>query len=209
MGRYIGPWVRIDRKLGAVVSGKKSAPKILSRRNFPPGQHGRVKGRKRKLTEYGLRLMEKQKLKFLYGGIREKQFKKYFDMASKSKGNTGQVLLQLLERRLDNVVYRLGFASTRGQARQFVVHGHILVNGKKLNIPSYLVSAGDIIEVKPSSRDIPQIKENLENIDPRSVPVWLQLDKENFRGKVLDLPKDVQLEVPINLQYIIEFYSRV
>jgi small subunit ribosomal protein S4 len=130
-------------------------------------------------------------------------------MASKSKGNTGQVLLQLLERRLDNVVYRLGFASTRRQARQFVVHGHILVNGKKLNIPSYLVSAGDIIEVKPSSRDVPQIKENLENIDPRSVPVWLQLDKENFRGKVLDLPKDVQLEIPINLQYIIEFYSRV
>jgi small subunit ribosomal protein S4 len=153
--------------------------------------------------------MEKQKLKFLYGGIREKQFKKYFDMASKSKGNTGQVLLQLLERRLDNVVYRLGFASTRRQARQFVVHGHILVNGKKLNVPSYLVSAGDIIEVKPSSRDIPQIKDNLENIDPRSVPVWLQLDKENFRGKVLDLPKDVQLEIPINLQYIIEFYSRV
>jgi small subunit ribosomal protein S4 len=107
------------------------------------------------------------------------------------------------------VVYRLGFASTRRQARQFVVHGHILVNGKKLNIPSYLVSAGDIIEVKPSSRDIPQIKENLENTDPRSVPVWLQLDKENFRGKVLDLPKDVQLEIPINLQYIIEFYSRV
>jgi small subunit ribosomal protein S4 len=209
MGRYLGSLARIDRKLGVVVSAKKSAPKILSRRNFPPGQHGRVKGRKRKLTEYGLRLMEKQKLKFLYGGIREKQFKKYFDMASKSKGNTGQVLLQLLERRLDNVVYRLGFASTRRQARQFVVHGHILVNGKKLNVPSYLVSAGDIIEVKSSSRDIPQIKENLENIDPRSVPVWLQLDKENFRGKVLDLPKDVQLEIPINLQYIIEFYSRV
>ena len=209
MGRYIGPWVRIDRRFGVVVSGKQSAPKILSRRNYPPGQHGRIKGRKRKLTEYGLRLMEKQKLKFLYGGIREKQFKKYFEMASKSKGNTGQVLLQLLERRLDNVVYRLGFASTRRQARQFVVHGHILVNGKKVNIPSYLVSVGDVIEVKPSSRDIPQIKENLENKDPRSVPVWLQLDKENFRGKVIDLPKDIQLEIPINLQYVIEFYSRV
>jgi SSU ribosomal protein S4P len=209
MGRYIGPWVRVDRRFGVVVSGKKSAPKILSRRNYPPGQHGRIKGRKRKLTEYGLRLMEKQKLKFLYGGIREKQFKKYFEMASKSKGNTGQVLLQLLERRLDNVVYRLGFASTRRQARQFVVHGHILVNGKKVNIPSYLVYVGDVIEVKPSSRDIPQIKENLENKDPRSVPVWLQLDKENFRGKVIDLPKDIQLEIPINLQYVIEFYSRV
>jgi small subunit ribosomal protein S4 len=164
MGRYIGPWVRIDRRFGVVVSGKKSAPKILSRRNYPPGQHGRIKGRKRKLTEYGLRLMEKQKLKFLYGGIREKQFKKYFEMASKSKGNTGQVLLQLLERRLDNVVYRLGFACTRRQARQFVAHGHILVNGKKVNIPSYLVSVGDVIEVKPSSRDIPQIRENLPHL---------------------------------------------
>ncbi|WP_029551198.1 30S ribosomal protein S4 [Thermocrinis jamiesonii] len=209
MGRYLGPWVKIDRRFGVVVSGKKSAPKILAKRNYPPGQHGRLKGRKRKLTEYGLRLMEKQKLKFLYGGIREKQFKKYFDMASKAKGNTGQVLLQLLERRLDNVVYRLGIACTRRQARQFVAHGHILVNGKVVDIPSYQVSPGDIIEVKPSSRDIPQIIQNLENIDPRSVPVWLELDKENFRGKVLDLPKDIQLEIPINLQYVIEFYSRV
>ncbi len=209
MGRYIGPQVRIDRKLGVVVSGKKSAPKTLARRNFPPGQHGRTKGRRKKLTEYGIRLMEKQKLKFLYGGLREKQFKRYFDEASRSKGNTGQVLLQLLERRLDNVVYRLGFASTRRQARQWIVHGHFLVNGKKLDIPSYRVEVGDIIELKPSSRDIPQVLENIENIDPRSVPPWLELDKENFRGKVIDLPKDIQLEVPVNLQYIIEFYSRV
>ncbi len=209
MGRYIGPSSKIDRKLGVVVSGKKSAPKILSRRNFPPGQHGRAKGRRRKLTEYGMRLMEKQKLKFLYGGLRERQFKRYFEEASSTKGNTGQVLIQLLERRLDNVVYRLGIASTRKQARQFVVHGHILVNGQKVNIPSYRVDVGDIIQVKESSRDIPQIKENLENIDPRSIPPWLELDKENFRGKVIDLPKEVQLEVPINLQYIIEFYSKV
>ncbi len=209
MGRYIGPQVKIDRKLGAVVSGKKSAPKTLSRRNFPPGQHGRVKGRRRKLTEYGIRLMEKQKLKFLYGGLREKQFKRYFDEASRSKGNTGQVLLQLLERRLDNVVYRLGFATTRRQARQWVVHGHFLINGKKVNIPSYRIDVGDIIELKPSSRDIPQILENIQNIDPRSVPPWLELDKDNFRGKVVDLPREIQLEVPVNLQYIIEFYSRV
>ncbi len=209
MGRYIGPVVRIDRRLGVVVSGKRSAPKILSRRNFPPGQHGRLKGRRRKLTEYGIRLMEKQKLKFLYGGIREKQFKRYFDEASKAKGNTGQVLLQLLERRLDNVVYRLGFASTRRQARQWVAHGHFLVNGKKVDIPSYRVEVGDIIEVKPTSRDIPQLLENLQNIDPRSIPPWLELDKDHFRGKVIDLPREVELEVPVNLQYIIEFYSRV
>ncbi len=211
MGRYIGPWVKLDRKFGAVVSGKRSAPRILQRRNFPPGQHGRVKGRRRKLSEYGIRLMEKQKLKYLYGGLREKQFKRYFDTAAKSKENTGDVLLQLLERRLDNVVYRLGFASTRRQARQFVVHGHILVNGKKVDIPHYQVDPEDIIEVKPSSRDIPVIKENLENIDPRSVPEWLELDKDNFRGKVLKHPEGVAeyLEVPVNVQYIIEFYSKV
>ncbi len=209
MSRYIGPWSKVDRRFGAVLSNKKSAGKILSRRNFPPGQHGRVKGRKRKLTEFGLRLMEKQKLKFLYGGLREKQFRRYFEEASKAKGNTGQVLLQLLERRLDNVVYRLGMAVTRRQARQMIAHGHILVNGKKVDIPSYRVQVGDIIELKPASRDVPQFIENIQSIDPRSIPPWLELDKENFRGKVIDLPKEVELEVPVNVQYVIEFYSRV
>jgi len=211
MGRYIGPWVKLDRRFGVVVSGKKSAPRILQRKNYPPGQHGRKYGRRKKLTEYGLRLMEKQKLKYLYGGLREKQFKRYFEMASKSKENTGEMLLQYLERRLDNVVYRLGFASTRRQARQLVAHGHILVNGRKVDVPSYLVEPGDIIEIKEKSRSNPFIKENLENIDPRSVPDWLELDKDNFRGKVLRLPQNVQdyLEIPVNLQYIIEFYSKV
>ncbi len=211
MGRYIGPWVKLDRRFGAVVSGKRSAPRILQRRNFPPGQHGRLKGRRRKLSEFGLRLLEKQKIKFLYGGLRENQFKRYFDRAAKSKENTGDALLQLLERRLDNVVYRLGFAVTRRQARQFVVHGHILVNGRKVNVPAYEVEPGDIIEIKPSSREVSIIKENLENIDPRSVPEWLELDKANYRGKVLKLPEAVAeyLEVPVNLQYIIEFYSKV
>ncbi len=211
MGRYIGPWVKIDRRFGVVVSGKESAPKILGKRNFPPGQHGRKFGRRKRISEYGLRLMEKQKLKFLYGGLREGQFKRYFDEATKAKENTGEVFLQLLERRLDNVVYRLGFAKTRRQARQLVVHGHILVNGKKVNIPSYRVDVGDIIEVRPKSRNIKFIQENLESKDPRSVPPWLELDKQNFRGKVIDLPQNVQsyLEIPINLQYIIEFYSKV
>ncbi|HIQ30544.1 MAG TPA: 30S ribosomal protein S4 [Aquifex aeolicus] len=211
MGRYIGPWVKLDRKFGVVVSGKKSAPRILQRRNFPPGQHGRLKGRRRKLSEYALRLMEKQKLKYLYGGLREKQFKRYFDLAARSKENTGEALLQLLEKRLDNVVYRLGFATTRRQARQLVVHGHILVNGKKVDIPHYEVEAGDTVEVKPSSRNIPFLKENIESIDPRSVPDWLELDKDNFRGKVLRNPENVSqyLEVPVNVQYIIEFYSKV
>ncbi len=211
MGRYIGPWVKLDRRFGVVVSGKRSAPRILQRRNFPPGQHGRLKGRRRKLSEYGLRLMEKQKLKYLYGGLREKQFKRYFDTATKAKGNTAEILLQLLERRLDNVVYRLGFAVTRRQARQLVVHGHVLVNGRKVDVPGYEVEVGDIVEIKPSSRDIPFLKENLENLDPRSVPEWLEIDKVNFRGKVLKLPQNIQdyLEIPVNLQYIIEFYSKV
>ena len=209
MGRYIGPWSKIDRKFGVVVSGRKSAAKILSRRNYPPGQHGRIKGRRRKITEYGLRLMEKQKLKFLYGGLREKQFRRYFEEAQEAKGDTKEVILQLLERRLDNVVYRLGFAVTRRQARQLVAHGHVLVNGERVKIPSYRVDPGDIIEIREKSRDIPFIKENLENIDPRSIPSWLELDKENLRGKVLDIPKDIQLEIPVNIQYIIEFYSRV
>jgi Ribosomal protein S4 and related proteins len=143
----------------------------------------------------------------LYGGLRESQFRKYFDKASKAKGNTASVMIELLERRLDNVVYRLGIACTRRQARQFVVHGHIMVNGKKVDIPSYQVNVGDIIEVY--SKDIPQIRQNLENLDPRSVPHWLEIDKDNFRGKVVDKPKDVVLEVPINMQYIIEYYSRV
>ena len=198
MGRYIGPWVKIDRRFGVVVSGKESAPRILGKRNFPPGQHGRKFGRRKRISEYGLRLMEKQKLKYL-------------DEATKAKENTGEVFLQLLERRLDNVVYRLGFAKTRRQARQLVSHGHILVNGQKVTIPSYRVDVGDIIEVRPKSRNIQLIQENLENKDPRSVPPWLELDKQNFRGKVIDLPQNVQeyLEIPINLQYIIEFYSKV
>ncbi|MDW8237939.1 MAG: 30S ribosomal protein S4 [Aquificaceae bacterium] len=209
MGRYLGPAVKVDRRLGASVFGKSSSPKTLSKRGFPPGQHGRTKGRRKKLTEFGLRLVEKQKLKFLYGGLREGQFRKYFDEASRSKGNTGQVLIELLERRLDNVVYRLGFATTRRQARQLVSHGHFLVNSKAVNIPSFRVSKGDIIELKSSSRDIPQILSSLERISHKSIPGWLELDKENFRGRVLDVPRDIQLEVSINLQYIIEFYSRV
>ncbi len=207
MGRKIQAWSKVDRRFGAVVSGKLSGGKILNKRNFPPGQHGRTKGRRVKTTEFGLRLNEKQKLKMLYGGLRESQFAKYFDKASKAKGNTASVMIELLEKRLDNVVYRLGIASTRRQARQFVTHGHIMVNGKRVDIPSYQVNVGNIVEV--ASKDIPQIRQNLENLDPRSVPHWLEIDKDNFRGKVVDIPKDVVLEVSINMQYIIEYYSRV
>ncbi len=203
MGRYLGPLTKVSRRLGVYVGGSLKA---FQKRNFPPGQHGRTQGRK-KLSDYGLRLQEKQKLRYLYGGIREKQFKRYFDEAAKAHGNTGKVLLQLLERRLDNVVYRLGFAKTRRQARQLVRHGHFLVNGRKVNIPSYRVDPGDIIEVREKSRKSPLFKENLENIDPRSIPSWLELDKDNFRGKVLEIPEEIELEIPVNVQHIIEFYS--
>ncbi|MDM7274493.1 30S ribosomal protein S4 [Sulfurihydrogenibium azorense] len=203
MGRYIGPLTKVSRRLGVFIGGDLES---FQKRNFPPGQHGRTQGRK-KLSDYGVRLQEKQKLKFLYGGLRESQFRRYFEEASKKAGNTGVVLLQLLERRLDNVVYRLGFAKTRQQARQLVKHGHFTVNGKKVDIPSYRVDAGDIIEVREKSKKLAIFKENLENRDSRSIPKWLELDKENMRGKVVEIPEEIELEIPVNVQYIIEFYS--
>ena len=203
MGRYIGPLTKVSRRLGVFIGGDLES---FQKRNFPPGQHGRTQGRK-KLSDYGVRLQEKQKLKFLYGGLREGQFRRYFEEASKKAGNTGVVLLQLLERRLDNVVYRLGFAKTRQQARQLVKHGHFTVNGKKVDIPSYRVDVGDIIEVREKSKKLSVFKENLESRDPRSVPRWLELDKDNMRGKVVEIPEEIELEIPVNVQYIIEFYS--
>ena len=208
MGRYIGPLTKVSRRLGAFVGGSL---KSFQKRNFPPGQHGRTQGRRRKLSDYAIRLQEKQKLRFLYGGIREKQFKRYFDEAARIAGvrggNTGNILLQLLERRLDNVVYRMGFAKTRLQARQLVRHGHFLVNGEKVNIPSYQVDPGDIIELREKSKKSPLFKENLEQRDPRSIPSWLEVDRENFRGKVLEIPEEIELEIPVNVQLIIEYYS--
>ncbi|MEJ5172152.1 MAG: 30S ribosomal protein S4 [Hydrogenothermaceae bacterium] len=203
MGRYLGPLTKVSRRLGVFVGGDVDS---FNKRNFPPGQHGRIQGRK-KLSDYGVRLQEKQKLKYLYGGLREGQFKRYFEEASKTAGNTGVVLLQLLERRLDNVVYRLGFAKTRRQARQLVNHGHFTVNGKKVNIPSYRVDKGDIIEVRESSKSLSIFKENLQSRDPRSVPKWLELDRDNMRGKVVEIPEEIELEIPVKVQYVIEFYS--
>ena len=208
MGRYLGPLTRVSRRLGVFVGGSQKA---FGKRNFPPGQHGRVQGRRRKMSDYAIRLQEKQKLRYLYGGLREKQFKRYFDEAARiagnTGGNTGKILLQLLERRLENVVYRLGFAKTRRQARQLVIHGHFLINGRKVDKPSYQVDVGDIIEVRPKSKNSPVFKENLENRDPRSIPEWLEIDKDNMRGKVVTLPEDVELEIPVQVQLIIEYYS--
>ncbi len=208
MGRYLGPLTKVSRRLGVFVGG---SVKAFNKRNYPPGQHGRVQGRRRKLSDYAIRLQEKQKLRYLYGGLREKQFKRYFDEAVRLAGvkgkNAGNILLQLLESRLDNVVYRMGFAKTRLQARQLVRHGHFLVNGRKVNIPSYQVKPGDIIELRERSKKSPLFKENLESRDPRSIPSWLEVDRENFRGKVLEIPEEIELEIPVNVQHIIEFYS--
>jgi small subunit ribosomal protein S4 len=175
------------------------------RRAYAPGQHGQA--RRRKLSNYGVQLREKQKVKRLYG-LAERQFRGYYYKAVHKKGVTGEHLLQLLERRLDNVVYRLGFASDHAEARQLVRHGHFRVNGKKVDIPSFLCRASDAVSVKDGSRKITRVQESLAAVDRRGVPKWLQLDKDNFEGKLVALPSREDLTMPIREQLIVELYSR-
>ncbi len=178
----------------------------LERRNYPPGQHGRT--RRPRLIGYGLQLREKQKVKRIYG-ILERQFRIYFERASRMPGPTGENLLILLERRLDNVVYRMGWGTSRAQARQLVRHGHILVNGRKVNIPSYLVSPGEVIEVKEKSRQNPAILAARDATAHQPVPSWLEVDREALKGRVLSLPKREELvQIPINERLIVELYSK-
>ena len=176
----------------------------IERRNYAPGQHGR---RRSKVLGYGLQLREKQKVKRIYG-LLERQFRLYFQEAERKTGITGENLLRRLEQRLDNVVYSLGFASSRAQARQLVRHGHIEVNGKKLNIPSYQVRKGDAIQVREKSRKNNQIRQAVETASGRGIPSWLELDPENIRGTVLDLPKREDIRLPIQEQLIVELYSK-
>ncbi|ADY72878.1 ribosomal protein S4 [Desulfurobacterium thermolithotrophum DSM 11699] len=208
MGRYTGPKWRIARRLGVnIYVGEEKSQKgksILDRRPYPPGQHGRSR---RKISYYGRQLMEKQKVKYYYG-IREGQFKRFYEMAERMRGQTGENLLKLLESRLDNVVYRLGFGKSHRHARQLVVHGHILVNGKKVDRPSYLVKPGDIVEVKEKSREIPQIKEGIELAQRRGIPSWLELDAENFKGVVKAEPTREEIEIPVEEHLIVELYSK-
>lgn len=206
MARYTGPSCRICRREGVKLflkgdrcyTGKCS----ISRREYAPGQHGQ---RRSKLSEYGLQLREKQKARKFYG-VLESQFRKYFEMAVRKKGVTGENLLQILETRFDNVVYRLGYANSRSEARQLVRHGHFKVNGKKVDIPSLLVKAGDVIEVKEKSREMPLIKEVAES--SRIVPKWLEINTENLVGKVVELPTRDEVDLPVKEQYIIELYSK-
>ena len=175
------------------------------RRSYPPGQHGQ--NRRRKRSDYGEQLREKQKVKRIYG-IAEKQFRGYYHKAIRGKGVSGHNLIQLLERRLDNVAYRMGFASDHAEARQLVRHGHFTVNGKKVNIPSFLVKPNDVIQVRESSQKIARINEALAAVDRRGVPQWIALDKENFRGQITQLPSREDVTLPIREQLIIELYSK-
>lgn len=177
----------------------------FERRSFPPGQHGQA--RMRKVSDYAIQLREKQKVRRMYGML-EGQFRKYFEMAESGKGVTGEQLLSLLERRLDNAIYRLGFASSRNQARQIVRHNHIIVNGRKVNIPSFLVSVNDEITLREKSRKIESINDSIEAMVRRGIPSWLELDKDNYKGRVKALPERQEITMPIQEQLIVELYSK-
>ena len=209
MGRYIGPVCRLCRREGVklYLKGERCySPKCaMERRPYPPGQHGQK--RARRPSDYAVRLREKQKLRRIYG-ISERQFRNLFEEASKKKGVTGSVFLGLLESRLDNVVYRLGFAVSRRQARQLVRHGHITVNGRRVDLPSSRVRPGDEIAVAEKSRNLELIRQNLEAMKGRKVGPWLSLDVEGMKGKFLRLPDREDLALPVNEQLVIEFYSR-
>ncbi|HNX03099.1 MAG TPA: 30S ribosomal protein S4 [Candidatus Cloacimonas sp.] len=205
MARYTGPKAKICRRFGENIYGNAKYDKVLSRRKFPAGQHGRVMHRKP--SDYNLHLREKQKLRNTYN-LLERQFSNYFKKAAKAPGVTGDNLLLLLERRLDNVVYRMGFAVTRMQARQFVNHGHFLVNGRKVDIPSYLLKGGDIIEVRPKSKGMKPLLEAMDKTEASSPYSWLSIDKENFRGQFLSLPAISEIPVTCDLRLIVEFYSK-
>ncbi|MGB5995554.1 MAG: 30S ribosomal protein S4 [Candidatus Deferrimicrobiaceae bacterium] len=177
----------------------------IKRRGYPPGQHGQR--RMKKQSDYGVQLREKQKARRIYG-LLEKQFHNYFVKADRMKGKTGDNLLILLERRLDNVVYKLGFAVTRRESRQLVRHGHFLVKGRRVNIPSFLVRPGDIVEMRERSRKIPSVNDSLDAVARKGIPPWLELERENFRGNVMAIPSRTDITEPIQEQLIVELYSK-
>lgn len=205
MGRYRGPIVKLCRREGVNLAETPKAQKYMERRPYPPGEHGQR--RRRRISDYGVRLREKQKLRFLYN-MSERQFASLFGEASKAEGATGTVFLQMLERRLDNVVYRLGIAYTRRQARQFVVHGLIAVNGRRIDVPSYRVNPGDQISVAERARKNPHIKHNVEERRRGKTPPWLDFDPEALKGVFTSVPSREDIVVPVNELQVIEYYSR-
>ncbi|HEX5400079.1 MAG TPA: 30S ribosomal protein S4 [Verrucomicrobiae bacterium] len=202
MARYTGPRVRISRRFGTPIFGPT---KYLERRNYGPGVHG-PKSR-RKHTEYGLGLIEKQKLRYYYG-LLERQFRGVYEKALKRRGVTGEQMLQILETRLDNVVFHLGFATTRAAARQMVSHGHVTVNERKVSIPSYSLKVNDVIGVKNNNVSRQVATKNLELATSRAVPDWLSLNKEEFKGTVMRIPTRDEIQPVANEQAVVEFYSR-
>ena len=202
MSRYTGPKIRLSRKFGEALT--KKAEKYLAKRNFRPGQHGQNPQR---VSEYGMQLREKQKAKAIYG-LMEKQFRKYYESASKKVGVTGDALLQMLELRLDNVVHRLGFGLTRPQARQLVSHGFFEVNGQSVNIPSYQLKVGDEIKVRVIKKDSQYMKNIIPTLKTTTTVEWLSLDAIGLSGKVLSKPNRDQIDSRINTQLIVEYYSR-
>jgi small subunit ribosomal protein S4 len=208
LARYLGPSCRLCRREGMQLYLKGDRCYTdkcgIERRHYPPGQHGQ---RRSKLSDYGLQLREKQKVKRIYG-ILEKQFRSYFEKAERQKGVTGTNLLVFLERRLDNVVYRLGFANSRAQARQLVRHSQVLVNGSKVTLPSFLVKKGDVIQVAEKSRNKPLIRDALEAVARRGLPAWIDLAKEEAQGKIIMLPTREDITMPIQEHLIVELYSK-
>ena len=209
MARYTGSVCRICRRenLKLFLKGDRcySDKCAFDRRGYPPGQHGQ--GRRRKVSDYGIQLREKQKVKRMYG-LSEKQFRLFFKRADRQKGITGTNLLVLLERRLDNVVYRLGFVNSRAQGRHFVLHNHFLVNGKRVNIPSYQIGVDDVVEVGEKSRKIKSIEDALEAVVRRGLPQWLDLEKDNYKGVIKSFPVREDISMPIQEQLIVELYSK-
>jgi small subunit ribosomal protein S4 len=203
MARYTGPKSKISRRYGVALFGPSKA---LERKNYPPGMHG-PKGSRRKRSDYSAALAEKQKLRFQYG-LMERQFRRYFENALRKRGVTGETLLQMLETRLDNVVYRLGFANSRNAARQMVSHGHVAVNSRKVNVSSFNLRAGDIVTVKdrPASRRL--ATRNLELTQIQPIPDWLVVDKDQFQGKVVRIPTRDEIAPIVNEQLVVELYSR-
>jgi small subunit ribosomal protein S4 len=209
MARYTGAVCRLCRREGTklFLKGTKCTSDRcpIEKRNFPPGQHG--KDRKAKIVGYGLQLHEKQKAKRMYFTL-EGQFRDYYEKANRAQGVTGELLIQQLERRLDNVAYRLGFAISRRQARQLVRHGHVSVNGRKVNIPSYQVSVGDEIAVREPARKLQIVEQGIQSAQQNPAPTWLEMNYDTFTGRVLHLPKRADVNLPINEQLIVELYSK-
>jgi small subunit ribosomal protein S4 len=208
MARYTGALCRLCRREGEKLFLKGSRcytdKCAVEKRKYAPGQHGQSRG---KLSDYGIQLREKQKVRRIYG-VMEDQFRIYFKKASRMKGVTGEALLQLLERRIDNVVYRMGFSTNRREARQLVKHGHFLVNGRTVDIPSYLLRPGDVVEVREASRQLQVISDSLSMAEHKGFPEWIEMDMQNMKGKFVRIPSREEIQLPVHEQLIVEFYSK-